>query len=307
MLLVATRQVSSASGPHPHEGKVTPFLPGDPKVPLSEEALEILKAGKPYKTQIQSGASGRGLVVQDVHAPTDIVWERILDFDHYAEMVPKTVSSSNYREVQNPKDDHQTIYTQMQVGFPMIKLQFFIRHEYYPESNSLTWTLDYTRKSDLDDSCGYWYVVPHPDKPKEWSRVFYSVDVSMFDWVPNFVVNFMSRQALTAATGWLKKFSELEFAKRPIVSDDEKPATQEAKKQQQKFQRPRWLGGKLKKKTEKNDDDTVSTTETCDSDEEELFVTTSSKEIAPIGMTRYALVASILGLGMYNIHLYFSQ
>jgi hypothetical protein len=308
-----TCQASSATEPHPHDGKVKPFPPGDPHIFLTEEALNILKEGKPYKTQIQSGSSGRGVVVQDVHAPTDILWERILDFDHYAEMVPKTVNSSNYRQIRDLKDDHEIIYTHMQVGFPMLKLQFFIRHEYYPELNSLIWTLDYKKKSDLDDSCGYWYVIPHPDEPKEWSRVFYSVDVSLFDWVPKFIVNFMSKQALTEATGWVKKFSE--FSNLPVVSDSEELERHEPEENGHKRARPRWFPGKSKEPSHEHEsvDDTVATTETCDSDEDFSVIETEAtnaqtrKDTVPIDMTRYVLVASVLGLVMYNIHLYFSQ
>jgi hypothetical protein len=286
-----------------------------------------------------------------VHAPTDIVWERILDFDHYADMVPKTVESSNYypqEELQGPNNDtKKVIYTQMKVGFPLLKLQFFIRHEYHPALNSLTWTLDYSKTSDLDDSCGYWYVIPHPEKGKDWSRVYYSVDVSMFDWVPSFVVNFMSRQALTEATGWVKKFSEQEYMDKQ-QSKEEEEATPEKQQPQQQQETPRkqepkqkptrrqqrrprwWFGGKppLPSSTEgayikddKDDDDTVATTDTCDDESESSLEGSKTTEttatpvdtnkataVAPIvSLTRYVLVASVLGLGMYNVHLYFSQ
>lgn len=183
---------------------------------LDSKAISILNAGRPYQTQIQSGTGGRGLVVQDVNAPTDIVWGKILDYDNYAKMVPKTVESKNYKveKIKPAKKNHlsQIIYTRMKVGFPMLKLEFFIKHFYYPALNSLTWTLDYSKKSDFNDSCGYWYVIPHPDN-KSMTRLYYSVEVSMFDWVPKFVVDFMSTKALTDATAWVKKFSELEFEK----------------------------------------------------------------------------------------------
>ena len=66
---------------HPHSGKATPFVPGDPGIRLGSDALRILRAGLPYRTQIPSGATGgRGVVVQDVEAPPDVVWGRILDF-----------------------------------------------------------------------------------------------------------------------------------------------------------------------------------------------------------------------------------
>mmetsp|Transcript_15594 Transcript_15594/g.22984 ORF Transcript_15594/g.22984 Transcript_15594/m.22984 type:complete len:280 (-) Transcript_15594:235-1074(-) len=209
---------------HPHQGKVTPFEPGDPNVKLDGKAEGILKNGNPFQTQIQSGSSGRGLVVQDVKAPTSIVWDRILDYNNYANMVPKTIESENYN-VQENKDGTTTIYTRMKVGFPLLKLEFFIKHEHQPELNSLTWTLDYSKKSDFDDSCGYWYVISHPDNPN-WTRVYYSVEVSMFDWVPKFAVNFMSTKALVDATAWVKKFSELKYVEEgPIVEPIDPPTT----------------------------------------------------------------------------------
>jgi len=132
-------------------------------------------------------------------------------------MVPKTVESKNYDvvHVKPTKKDplSQIIYTRMKVGFPVLKLEFFIKHLYYPELNSITWTLDYTKKSDFNDSCGFWFVIPHPDDPDR-TRLFYSVEVSMFDWVPKFVVDFMSTKALTDATAWVQKYSELEYEKQ---------------------------------------------------------------------------------------------
>lgn len=196
---------------HPHRGVVKPFSSGDPGVKLSSTALAILRKGKPFTTQIQDGSAGRGLVVQDVQAPVEVVWEKILAFDKYPQMVPKTVDCKVYK-AESLRGGKRRIYVRMKVGFPFLKLQFFINHLHDPHLNSLTWTLDYDRKSDLDDSAGYWYCIPHPDRPEVATRVFYSVEVSMFAWVPQFVVDFMSKQALTDATGWVKKFSEKEVA-----------------------------------------------------------------------------------------------
>ena len=227
LLHVATSPCINASdinAPHSHTGRVSPFEPGDPKVPLNTKAKSILSSGSPYQTTIHvpGSTSGRGLVVQDVHAPPDVVWDRILDFDHYVGMVPKTAESKNYEVIKHKvtkKRDQlpleQTIFTKMKVGLPLVpKMTFFVKHLYYPALNSLTWTLDYSRRSDFDDSVGYWYVVPHPDLPN-WSRVYYSVSVSMYDWVPKVAVNFMSTKALTDATGWVKKFSEERWQEDP--------------------------------------------------------------------------------------------
>mmetsp|Transcript_9824 Transcript_9824/g.13898 ORF Transcript_9824/g.13898 Transcript_9824/m.13898 type:complete len:332 (-) Transcript_9824:58-1053(-) len=221
-VLISTCYASNFNEPHVHNGKVSPFKPGDPNVPLDANAIKILKSGKPYQTQIQTGTAGRGLVVQDINAPVDIVWGRILDYDNYSKMVPKTLASNNYKVIDNKptkNDPHtQTIYTRMTVGFPILKLEFFIKHLYYPNLNSLTWTLDYEKKSDFDDSCGYWYIIPHPENPNDCTRVFYSVEVSLFDWIPKFAVDFMSSKALTDATAWVKKYSELEYEDKEASS-----------------------------------------------------------------------------------------
>eukprot|EP00540_Astrosyne_radiata_P021142 CAMPEP_0116839380 /NCGR_PEP_ID=MMETSP0418-20121206/9735_1 /TAXON_ID=1158023 /ORGANISM="Astrosyne radiata, Strain 13vi08-1A" /LENGTH=325 /DNA_ID=CAMNT_0004469485 /DNA_START=94 /DNA_END=1071 /DNA_ORIENTATION=+ len=320
-----TRGGKDVIKPHPHQGKVKPFEPGDPKVPLDRKAISTLESGKPYQTQIQSGTSGRGLVVQDVHAPTNVVWERILDYNHYAQMVPNTLDSKNYNIIHH-KNGQQTIFTRMKVGFSLIKLTFYVKHEYIPALSSLTWTLDYTRKSDFDDSCGYWYVMAHPDNPKEWSRVYYSVEVSMFDWVPKFVVQFMSTKALTDATGWVKKFSEMEYAKMKKTD-----TTKESKGTEQttttttgdKRKRRGWFMNRRKRQQERDDDDDESTCASSDEEEEECSVTpaedkTTKKKTKPAANSDattkptggyaqyYALVASVIVLSLYNVHTYFS-
>lgn len=188
-----------ASESHPHTGKVKPFKSGDPGVKINSKASAVLQQGKPYQTQIKdgSGKGGRGLVVQDVDAPTDVVWDRILDFDKYDKMVPKTYESQTYKSLSKGK--MKEIWVRMKVGFPVYKITFYVHHWYEPSKNSMTWTLDYSKKSEIDDSCGYWYVVPHPDDPKHRTRVYYSVEVAMFPWVPKMLTDFMSKQALTDA------------------------------------------------------------------------------------------------------------
>jgi ribosome-associated toxin RatA of RatAB toxin-antitoxin module len=197
-LLLLSQYVSFSSvtaEAHPHTGKVTPFKAGDPGVKLNGSALKTLSSGKPYSTQIQSAAGFRGISVQDVEAPPDVVWGQILDFDTYNQKAPSTSESQIY-QTEKLLLGQQRIWVRMKVGFPMLKLQFFVNHLYDPHKNSLTWTLDYSKKSDFDDSAGYWYIVPHPDRP-DHTRLNYSVEVSMFPWVPTFVMDFMSKQALT--------------------------------------------------------------------------------------------------------------
>lgn len=50
------------------------------------------------KKQINSAgkAGGRGIVVQDVHAPVAVVMDRILDFGNYPKMVPNVAQCGHY-------------------------------------------------------------------------------------------------------------------------------------------------------------------------------------------------------------------
>jgi len=300
--LLGITYASSFNEAHSHQGVVTPFQPGDPKVSLDKKALNILSQGKPYQTQVQSGGSGRGLVVQDIDAPTDIVWGRILDYDNYVKMVPKTVESKNYDfvNVKPTKKDplSQIIYTRMKVGFPVLKLEFFIKHLYYPSLNSLTWTLDYTKSSDFNDSCGYWYVIPHPDSDDK-TRVYYSVEVSMFDWVPKFVVEFMSTKALTDATGWVKKYSELEYVKQGGSEKNNNAQHEQMKKEKKK------LFGGLFSKTEAKRLAELEEAR-CAAEEERVKAEEEAKKILRLTWLRLGLVSVVSIMVIYDFHLWLS-
>ncbi len=131
-------------------------------------------------------AGGRGIVVQDVHAPAAVVMGRILDFDHYNKMVPNVAQCGNYatkrlanvraclraclpaclrdrlRERisaspfphQHPPTHAKTqgdqeLKTRYVLSMLGVKLEYFVRHVHRPASNTVVWTLDYDRNSDF--------------------------------------------------------------------------------------------------------------------------------------------------------------
>lgn len=298
---------SNFNKPHSHTGKVSPFTPGDPKIKLDGTAKSILKKGKPYQTQTEDeGGSGRGLVVQDVDAPTHVVWSRILDYDNYAKMVPKTIDSKNYKVIPHKPTKannflEKEIYTRMKVGFPMLKLEFFVRHFLYVEAHkSLTWTLDYTKESDFDDSCGYWYIIPHPDDPEGRTRLYYSVQVGLFDWVPKFAVDFLSSKALTDATAWVKKYSEIEWNK--MKKDGTAFTTPQTAKKEPAFGLP---FGKRKKEEEER----LAREEAEKKALAEQAETESRSKLVMVraGLRRYVLVSVVLVLAAYNAVMFFGD
>ena len=204
MGLFALSMASLAADPntaHPHNGELEPFVGGAPSLQLTAADHEKLAAGKPATRTAKEGTGGRGMAVQDIQASTDTVWSRILDYRNYPTMVDQVKLCETY---ENSGEHIKTRFIISAVGF---KYEYFIDHIYKPGENTLTWTLDYTRSSDLGDSVGYWYVVKHPDKP-DWTRVYYSVDIRPRGWVPQFVIDLLTKKGLVEATGWVKKESE---------------------------------------------------------------------------------------------------
>lgn len=210
LLLAASLVVSAATPavaadatkPHPHQGVVAAHR-GKPEVPkLTNDDLKQLAAGKPVRKQIKKGdAGGVGLAVQDVHAPVDVVWQRILDYPAYPRMVDGVIET----EVYEQSGDH--IKVRMIINATVMRVEYFIDHTVKTGDGYVTWTLDYDRESDLDDSVGMWVVEPVPGKPG-WTRVFYSVNVKLRGWVPSFVEGMIADSGLTQATAWVKRESE---------------------------------------------------------------------------------------------------
>jgi len=188
--------------PHPHQGIVAPYVGAPPIPELTANDLETLAKGKPVKKQVEMETGGRGIAIQDVHATPEVVWSRIVQYDKYPEWVDGVYECEEY---ENTGD---TIKVRFKIGSMGIKVEYYIVHTYRPDEGYMTWTLDYSRESDLDDSVGFWRVIPVEDKPG-WTRVYYSVDVRLKGWVPGFIESMLAKNGLTKATAWVKRESEI--------------------------------------------------------------------------------------------------
>ncbi len=191
----------AAAEAHPHRG-VLPKIVGAPKVTkLSDAERKTLAGGEAVRKQVKEKGAGRGIAIQDVAAPPGVVWGRILNWKRY----PKMVDNVKKVEVYEKKDGH--IKTRFVVGGFGFSVEYFIDHTYRPKKDYMTWTLDYDKLSELDDSVGYWVVKPHPTK-KGHSRVFYSVRVKTSSFVPGFIEDMIAENGLVKATEWVKRESE---------------------------------------------------------------------------------------------------
>ena len=199
--LVATVLAADPNVPHPHRGVVTPYAGAPPTVFLSAADLAALASGQGVLKQQQVASGGRGIAVLDIAAAPKKIWSKILDYAHYPAWVERVAECGNYRVAGDE------MYTRFLLSVMGMDVEYYIHHRYHPEANYLTWTLDYSRRSDLDDSVGYWRVIPDPDgRPR--SRLEYSVDIRFTGYVPGFIQDAIAKKGLTDATAWVKRESE---------------------------------------------------------------------------------------------------
>lgn len=201
MMLVALALAADANAPHEHQGILPAYKGAPPAVALSSTDLANLTAGQVVLKQVKVATGGRGVAVMDVHASTSTVWSKITSYASYPKWVTHVSACSNYKTSGND------IYTRFVLDVWGVDVEYFIHHVYRPDLGYLTWTLDYARQSDLDDSVGFWRVTSVGTEPVT-TRVEYSADIRIKGWVPGVVADMIAKKGLTDATSWVKKQAE---------------------------------------------------------------------------------------------------
>jgi len=198
--LASPALAADASQPHPHQGIAPKFTDPKPTELSAAEEAKLL-AGEAVRKQIRYETGGRGVAIQDVHADPARIWKTILDFPAY----PSWIDQLEQCEIYQKNGNH--IFVRFQLSVLSMGVEYFINHTYLPDKGSMTWTLDYTRKSDLDDSTGYWLVYPAPGHDG-YTRVEYTVDLRLSGWVPHMIEDMLANKGLEKATTWVKTQAE---------------------------------------------------------------------------------------------------
>ena len=199
-LLLTPLFAANPNSPHPHSGVSTKFV-NPQKTQLSNADIETLSNGKPIIKQVREGNAGRGIAVFDVSATTSQVWQTITAFQNYPVWIDEISKCEIYTKTDNE------ISADFIISTWGVTVQYYITHQYHPDKGYLTWTLDYSRESDLDDSTGYWLVYPSPLDPNK-TRVEYSVDLRIKGWVPGFIQTMLAETGVEDATTWVKREAE---------------------------------------------------------------------------------------------------
>ncbi len=186
---------------HGHHGVLKPYARPPPALVLTGKEKATLDKGKSVMRQLEGEAGGRGMAIFRVDAAPDTVWAIINDFPSY----PKWIGEVKKCEIY--KKDGGKIDVAFKIASFPVTIEYFIAHDYDMANRWGTWTLDYNKSSDLDDSVGFWRVTPYEGDPAR-SLVEYSVDIKIKGWVPDFIRGLLVDNGLKQATTWVKVQSE---------------------------------------------------------------------------------------------------
>jgi hypothetical protein len=206
LVLASSAFAADATKPHAHKGVLKPYPRPPPPLKLTAAEQATLDAGKAVMRQAEADAGGRGTAIFAVKATPDVTWATINEFSSYPKWIKEVKKCAVY------KKDGGKIDVEFKIESFPVELTYFIHHEYDMANRWGTWTLDYTRESDLDDSVGFWRVNTVEGKPNE-SVVEYSVDIAIKGWVPGFIRKMLVDDGLKTATSWVKTQSEKRQAK----------------------------------------------------------------------------------------------
>lgn len=98
--------------------------------------------------------------MKDVPAPVEVVWRQIADIRGYPTKMPRMSTDVYYERAW----DDGTLRTKARYvmnAVPGYRFEFFVDHLAMEAQRSVVWSLDYDRRSDLDDLQGKWYIEPH--------------------------------------------------------------------------------------------------------------------------------------------------
>jgi hypothetical protein len=191
--------------PHAHEGILAGFerqRPSRAGFHLDAAGEARLASGEPV---VKIESCGRNAVrtktIIQVATPPEYVWDVVLDFASYPRRVHGISACHVYDKAWNLRGV-QVVKATYEAKVGAFKLQYFLEHVYEPLRSSMTWRLDYARRSDLDDNVGYWHVVPTDGGTG--SRVFYATETVFPPWVPGPVKMAFARVAMGRATATLE-------------------------------------------------------------------------------------------------------
>ena len=200
VMITPTALGASPDEPHGHRGLLTPITSSPTPVLLTAAERVDLEAGKYVERHSKGEDGGSGVAIQYINASPEVIWQTILNYPRYKDWVKNVVNVTVY------KRDGDHLYVDMQTSVFGFKSRVFTKNIVRKSEGYMAWTLDYDRKSDVSDLVGYWRVVP-VEGMNGVTRLEHSNSIQL-KGVPGFLVNYMTRDALSEGTAWVKREAE---------------------------------------------------------------------------------------------------
>lgn len=200
--VTATAAVAADLGkPHPHRGLLAPFatIPAPPV--LSPAEREALARGEVLLRPMEGRSDGRRMVVFTVDAPPERVWSVVSRFEAFPTYIDEV---KKVAILERGADGTVVAFTVSQMGFT---LTYYVRHRYDDAARVGTWTLDYGKESDLDDSVGFWRVTPLPGDATR-SLVEHSTHVKLKAALPSFLADWIQGNSLKSTGDWVRRHTK---------------------------------------------------------------------------------------------------
>merc|ERR1712232_177024 len=175
------------------------------------------------------GREGSGYVVVDVEAPPFVIWESLLEYEEYPNMIRTVREMDLYtsRKLKGPyyyeqhrepgyhrELRHYGIPSVTRASFILSKFRLNIAaiHNYrpHPDGHYLVFTLDPACKNMIfKDAKGIWYAQQNPDgRGEQYTRVWLLCELKCSPLLPTFIVDYAAKKAMPRATTWLKPYVE---------------------------------------------------------------------------------------------------
>ena len=202
LLATPVAEAYSPSEPHPHKGKLSPISSKPRAVGLTAADKGKLKTGQVVIKQQtnSSGTGGKGVAIQYIKATPQKIWATILNYPRYKDWVANVKSAKVYKQQGNVK------YVELISKVAFVSVGMYTRNSIHQDKGYMTWTLDYSRKSDVDDTVGYWLVEPISTNPP-LTKVEYSSQMQVGS-LPKMASDYLTKTALISGTKWVKTQSE---------------------------------------------------------------------------------------------------
>ena len=198
--MLMTAEAYDPNSPHSHQGILQPITSAPAPIALTAAEKAKLENGEVVLQQQMDDKGGGGVAVQYINATSLDVWATILSYHRYKDWVDNVVSCEVY------KREGKDIYVEMISSIVGVKVGLYTKNHLRKDQNYMSWTLDYSKESDVHDMIGYWRVEQIQENPPV-TRVDYKTEMKV-SGVPGFVSNYLTKDALTSGTKWVKKQAE---------------------------------------------------------------------------------------------------